>query len=248
MFETPVKMDTLAHSGWKIRRAPDFRFARRATNAPLTAAEMPLACRDLPIVFPSSGRLVPTAQLGVKKRLCAVIGDTGQWRARYIPAHIRRYPFVLGETGAQGDYIVMIASEALVEEGDGEVAFLDGKMPEGGVVEKGRDFLIGFEQALEKTARLCAPLREHGVLVGRSAELKHGDEAIGRISGFEVVDTDKLHALDGRILAQWVRSGLMQLVDAHLVSLNNFQQLTDWHMHTVADEPRAGNEPETAAD
>ncbi len=47
------------------------------------------------------------------------------------------------------------------------------------------------------------------------------------VNGFKVVDREKLNALSDDILADWVRKGIISLIDAHLKSLDNIQALFD---------------------
>ncbi|MDZ7808919.1 MAG: SapC family protein [Arhodomonas sp.] len=64
------------------------------------------------------------------------VDTDGQRVAEYVPAHIRRYPFVLGETGEQGRFVVMIdraAPNFVDAEGeDTQALFVDGAPPKAG--------------------------------------------------------------------------------------------------------------------
>ena len=45
------------------------------------------------------------------------------------------------------------------------------------------------------------------------------------IKGFLVVNKEKLNELSDDVLASWVRNGIINLIEAHLKSLENIQKL-----------------------
>jgi len=60
------------------------------------AAEFVSALSDFPIVFAADEEsVIPVLLLGMRNSENVFIGPEGGWNGRYIPAFIRRYPFVL---------------------------------------------------------------------------------------------------------------------------------------------------------
>ena len=221
MFETAVTLDSKIHAGHGYRPVADYGFARNVLSAPLAWTEVVQASREFPIVFPETGRMVPVALMGYTAHDNLWVDEKGTWTGRYIPAHLRRYPFVLGEQSEAGRFVVMVEPGALSEDGTGEALFADGQVPSGGIVERARDFLITFQRELNETETFFAPLREAGILVSQVFTVRNGDAQIGQVRDLQTVDTG-LAALDDATLAGWVRSGLMGLVMAHLHSLDNW--------------------------
>jgi len=75
---------------------------------PLLASEFFEAAREYPIVFArGEAGPVPAALLGLREAENLYVDNAGKWDARYIPAFVRRYPFVPGK-GAQGELLVCI--------------------------------------------------------------------------------------------------------------------------------------------
>ena len=99
---TPVSAQR--HADWCVEGTGDHTFARNVNAVPLMAVEFLQATREYPIVFVRSDEtLMPVALLGVEGGSNAYVTETGGWDARYVPAFVRRYPFVFSrsEDGTQ---------------------------------------------------------------------------------------------------------------------------------------------------
>jgi hypothetical protein len=229
MFKSVETLDARRHGGLRYRGVPGYEFARQVTSAPLAASEVVQVARDFPVVFAGDGKLLPVALLAVQGGENPFVGEDASWRADYIPAHIRRYPFVLGETGDDGRFVVMIdreASQFAANGSAGEPLFSqDAQAPEGGIVERARTFLSRFHGELSRTEQMLQPLQDHGLLVERQFNITRNSQQEVAVRGFRLVDMEKLLQLEDPVLAQWVRSGLMALVHAHVASLGNAQRL-----------------------
>ena len=96
-YERPVLLDRERHRRRRVQPAGGFAFARRAHSLVLAAAEFNEACKEYAIVFTRSpaGKVVPVAMLGLRAGDNLFVGEDGRWDARYVPAFVRRYPFVL---------------------------------------------------------------------------------------------------------------------------------------------------------
>ncbi|MFC2992565.1 SapC family protein [Halomonas tibetensis] len=231
MFKTLETLDTQKHADLHYRGVPGYVFAKEISATPLSASEVVKASRSLPVVFSSGDKVLPMALLSVAKESHPCVDEQGNWLKAYIPAHIRRYPFVLGETGEQGRFVVMIdrAADNFLEtaEQGAEPLFQDDKPPEGGIVERARKFLVQFQRELEETQKFLAPLAEHDLLVERQVTLNRNGEQEVAVRGFRSVDAEQLAKLDDATLASWARSGLLGVVYAHLHSQENVQALLE---------------------
>lgn len=104
-YERPVPLNRTEHKDLRIKPIPNLKFASTVHSVPLTGVEFPAAARDLPILFggltvDSAG---PLALLGLRENENLFINADGHWEANaYIPAFVRRYPFVLAEAGWRG--------------------------------------------------------------------------------------------------------------------------------------------------
>ena len=228
MFRNLEPLDRARHAGLCYRPAADYRYAGKAVAAPLTLSEVVLASRDCPVVFSEGDEITPLALLGLEKDQNACVDAEGRWIGGYVPAHIRRYPFMLRRTDTPGRHVLLIDRDApqLVENDDAaEPLFVDGEIPDAGVIARARAFLARYEEEMRQTRALLAPLAEAGLLLSRrlTVEKDGSERVIAR--GFRMVDTEALGSLDPRTAGAWLRSGLLGQVFAHLHSLRALDRL-----------------------
>ena len=225
MFENVVALDSKKHSTYRLKPSKNFVFAKNVLGAPLALSEVIKASREYPIFFPTSGRFLPVAQMGYRKDGNLYLDEDNKWKARYIPAHVRRFPFVLGEKQDAGEYLIMVAEDRISKNAEGELLFEDGSIPVGGAVDQARKFLTNFQKELMKTEELLKPLKEYDILEQKVYKIEENGKLLGTVKDLLVVNPEKLYALDDLTLAAWVRSGLMGIVMAHLHSLDNWDSL-----------------------
>lgn len=75
-------------------------FAGETNSVILAGVEFSEAAKEYPIVFTQAGdKVVPVALLGLRNEENLFVDGKGGWDGRYIPSFVRRYPFILAETG-----------------------------------------------------------------------------------------------------------------------------------------------------
>jgi hypothetical protein len=225
-YERVVALNDQTHARLKVRPASSFAYAARTNSVPLLASEFFDAAREYPIVFArSESGLVPAALLGLREGENLYVERDGKWDARYVPAFVRRYPFVPGK-GAQGELLVCIdeASPCFDSE-QGEALFVAGKP--GAPLEHAMKFLTEFHQAAAATELLGSRLQELGLMrqADSLAQLKDGTQF--RLNGLNVVDETKLRALDRDTVQELFANGSLAVIYAHLMSLGNLGALVD---------------------
>jgi hypothetical protein len=226
MFTNIEVLDKAKHADLRFSRVADYNFAKDLTVVPLGAREMIQASKYYSIVFSGEGHL-PHAILSLKKGNNGFYIDAdGQWKVLYIPAHIRRYPFILAKGKDEKAFAVCIDKDAphfQNAEGKGAPLFDENGNP-ADILTRAMTFLKGFQADLSSTELLLKPLFDENLIVPKQLNLeKNGEKSV--IAGFSAVDLEKLNGLDDGILGKWVKSGLMNLVYAHLNSLGNVRQV-----------------------
>lgn len=229
MFRQLTPLQPREHQQLRFNPRQPFDFANGQMLIPLVAAETARIAREMPIVFPQSGGL-PQALVGVNHgQNMHVKEGTGEWIGRYIPAHIRRYPFMLAAVpgdkgqGSEQQFIIQFDAEAShLERPDGLALFDDqGQATE--TLQKIQKVLTNLERENHRTLGLVAELEAAGLLAERHIHV--GEEGKGgkRLSGIRLVDEKALAVLDADTLAKLRTSGALALVYAHLLSLNNLR-------------------------
>ncbi len=225
-YERVVALNDQAHAGLKVRPASSFAYAARTNSVPLLAREFFEAAREYPIVF-TRGETgpVPAALLGLREAENLYVDRDGKWDARYIPAFVRRYPFVPGK-GAQGELLVCIdeASPCFDTE-QGEALFVAGKPA--AHLEHAMKFLAEFHQATAATELMGRRLQDLGLLRQADSVAQLNDGSRFRLNGLNVVDEVKLRALDSDVVLELFANGTLAAVYAHLMSLGNLGALVD---------------------
>ena len=229
-YERPVPLNRTQHKDLRLKPVPSLKFALNVHSVPLTGVEFPAAARDLPILFAGNdiASAGPMALLGLRQNENLFVDANGQWQPNtYIPAFIRRYPFVLAEkpAEAEGDDFTVFLDEAYEGFGsEGERLFKeDGTDSE--LLTNAVNFLGEFQQHVARTKWFMEQLRAHDLLEPRNITLqKDGSNAIN-LNGLFVVSEEKLGKLDEKTAHEFLRNGVLGWIYAHLLSLGNIDRV-----------------------
>ncbi len=230
-YERPVPLNRTEHKDLRIKPIPNLKFAGTVHSVPLTGVEFPSAARDLPILFGgvTAADAGPMVLLGLRQNENLYVNDAGQWEANvYIPAFVRRYPFVLAEkpVGAEGDDFTVFLDEAYEGFGtvEGERLFKeDGSETE--LLSNAVKFLGEFQSHVTRTQWFMEQLRKHDLLEPRNIRLERGGQSIN-LNGLFVVNEDKLRQLDEKTTHEFLREGVFGWIYAHLLSLTNIDRVS----------------------
>jgi hypothetical protein len=235
-YERPVPLNRSEHKDLRLKPIPNMKFALDAHSVPLTGVEFGLAARDVPIVFAGNdiSDVGPVALLGLRQNENLFVDTAGQWAPNvYVPAFVRRYPFVLAEkpAGQEGDDFAVFLDEGYEGFGTAEGDRLfneDGSDTE--LLTRAVGFLGEFQQHVVRTRWFVEQLRKHNLLEPRNMSLRKGapdspDGHVINLNGLFVVNEEKLRALDEKTAQEFLREGVTGWIYAHLLSLNNIDRL-----------------------
>lgn len=225
-YERVVALNDKTHAHLRVRPAKNFAHAAKINAVPLLAGEFFEAAREYPIVFVSGETgPVPAALLGLREAENLYVDAAGKWDARYVPAFVRRYPFVPGK-GANGELLVCIdEASSCFDASEGEPLFAEGKPS--AQLAHAMKFLNEFHQATAATELLGRRLLELGLLRQADSLAQLNDGSQFRLNGLNVVDEAKLRALDRDVVQELFASGALAVIHAHLISLGNLGVLVD---------------------
>ncbi len=227
MYKKLAVLDKKAHSNLKVQPMRDLNFAKGNSFIPVMATEVALVGSTFPIVFTAGENpsLVALVSLGGES---LAINHEGKWITNYIPAFIRKYPFSIAGTKENPQQKVILIDEEsdLVSYIDGNELFLeDGEQSE--TLKNAINFLTNYENNMTITQNVARAINDSGILEEREIAVGEGDEKQILVNGFRVIDRDKLNSLSDDILADWVRKGIISLIDAHIKSLEHINTLFD---------------------
>ncbi|MBF0179223.1 MAG: SapC family protein [Magnetococcales bacterium] len=223
----PVRKDLLF--GVRVTaEPPHYGFAARVNNLPVFGGEFPVACLHYPIAFArvheNEHAVTPILLLGMSDQGNLFLDREGRWRVPYIPAYVRRYPFILGERMTNGEIAVYVESAGLRYDGEGEVLytdagnstpFLDGTLEFLRVCQEWQDRTLDF------TSRLIAL----DLLVEREINLELSEGLSHSLRGILVVDEERLNILDDEPLLDLFRAGYLGWIYSHLYSMANLNRM-----------------------
>lgn len=230
MFKDLKPLNREEHRSLRFSGNQPYHFAADMMVSPIVAGEAAMIAREYPIVFSRAADHVPLALLGVKEGVNAYVRSTGHWMARYIPAHVRRFPFMLANTKAPEElngkraFTIMIDITAPhFASGQGEALFTPVGEPTD-MLLKVQEVLSNLQRDTERTKKLIQDIDAADLLVERvlQAKPKNGGKPLA-IKGMRIIDNAKLANCSPETLHALHRSGALMLIYAHLISLANLQ-------------------------
>jgi hypothetical protein len=224
-YQQPEVLDREKHHNLKLRAITNARFAAEVQNVPVVAAEFAEAALEYPLVFVKADddHWVAMALTGLNPGKNLFVKETGQWDARYVPASVRRYPFILAADGS-GQFRVAVDMVATTLGSDGQSIFTDAGEPTE-ATQSVMTLLESFQAQATFTDAFAQRLFDAGLLMEAHADLNEPDGSTQRLQGFYMVDEPKLQALSDEQVLSWFRSGELALVHLHLASLKNLSAL-----------------------
>lgn len=229
LFSNSVPLTKEQHGEMSIETGTGYDFAQKMSVVPVLARELHRAVFEYPIAFMQQGENVAAvALLGLQEDQNLFVSDDGSWSVDYVPALLRHYPFAvaLGKEGDKGILCLSMDHPGLNSKGKGVALF----EKEGGLstFTKQVQKAIG-DAAVEarKTEAFCAKLEEFGLLKPIGATLKNKSGKEWRISGILAVDRSALAGLALDRLDTLHKSGYLELIYQHLLSLHNLRGLAE---------------------
>jgi hypothetical protein len=237
-YKRPEPLAPDRHGKLGVKRIDKpFLFAQGTHLVPITIGEFASAGLDYPIIFGGPDN-VPLAVLGMRNGQNLFIGDDGAYEPhRYLPAFIRRYPFVFAEDKANNRFIACIDVEAPMVAENAETPFFNGQEPTQ-FTRDAVDFLSSFEQQRRETQAFVARLKELNLFDNARVTFtpQRPDGSPGdpvTVAEYVAVSADKLKALPAATLAELRDSGHLPAIYVHIHSLRAWQ----WLLRRAGERP-----------
>lgn len=248
IYETAVPVSAARHRDASVEVGADYAFARKVNSVPLMAVEFPHAAAEYPIVFAGAQDVVmPAVILGVRGNENLYLTPQNSWSAKYVPAFVRRYPFIFSTTD-DGKTFLLCVDEAFAgfnRDGRGQrLIGDDGKATP--FVENVLKFLQEYQAQFNRTREFCRKVKELDLLEPMQAQIELGAERLS-LRGFWAVNRAKLKALPGDKLAELAKTDELELLYLHLHSMRNFNGLKDRLVVVEGGKAKAAPEAEAKA-
>jgi hypothetical protein len=229
VYEAAAPVTHARHGNWSVQVGGDYSFSKRVNSVPLMAVEFPSAATEYAIVFGGTGDVVmPAVILGIRADENVFVADDGSWRAKYVPAFLRRYPFVFSSRDEGKTFTLCVDEQfpGFNQEGKGERLFGADAKPTP-YVDGVLKFLQQYQVEFNRTQAFCKKLKELNLLEPMQAQinLDSGEKRV--LTGFSAISRSRLKTLPAETLAELVRSDEMELIYGHMQSMRNFSLMRD---------------------
>lgn len=216
-------LNATQHSKMKVRTILRMPQIAQTHAIPVTVDEFTLVQRHYPIVFSVGDNPIPIALFGLNEGVNVYLDEDGRPldTSIYIPAYVRRYPFLLARLRPDSDELSLCfdpTANAVGDFDEGQALF-DGDEPSE-ATKAILQFCEQFEAAGQRTAAFVEELTKADLLMeGEVAIQPEGFQQPFVYRGFRMVDEEKLRNLRGDELRRMNQNGILPLLYAHLFSL-----------------------------
>ncbi len=246
LHRQPTALDSVTHRKLKLQTpVTDWRVADQLNAMFVAAAEFGDVCREFPIVFVKAGKepdgtdaIAPIAVFGlVQNQNLYVTGE--RWRAQYIPAVLRAYPFCIARIDDDRFAICVDTAWKGASETEGQPLFTEAG-EQGELLKEMTPYLETLEAEIQRTRLVGKKLLELDVLRDMRFDATLPDGRQHTVDGFLTVDEKKMTELPDNVVGELHRTGVLGLVHLHWVSMGNMRRLVDWHVErSAAEKPAA---------
>lgn len=226
-----MPLNSRDHGKFRTKQIDDAKFMKSQHAIPLTVDEFVQAQRAYPIVFSSGDQPLPLALMGLNEGVNTYVDEQGKVNEPvYIPAYIRRYPFMLARLSPEAEELSLCfdpTQDGVIGDfEEGERLFDD----EGKVTESTKqilEFCEQFEAAGQRTRAFMDELKKADLLMDgeMSISRQEAPDTPYIYRGFQMINQDKLREIDGETAKAWSDNGLLMLVHAHIFSLDMFRTI-----------------------
>jgi hypothetical protein len=227
-YKKVVPLNKNQHGELYVEPVTSYKHTKDTNSVYIAAVEFLKASKEYPVVFGKNadGSIFPVVLLGLKNNQNLYLGKKGEWLADYVPAYVRRYPFILATNAGDENTFAVCIDESYPgfnKNKKGQRMFND-KGGETELLKQSVDFLKEYQNHIKITALFCKKINDLGLVEPMQANIqKSGKKQM--LSGFMCVNRNKLQSLEPDKLLELMKSDQLELIFAHLNSLTNLEKL-----------------------
>ena len=225
-FRKVTALSRTRHAQLGLRK-DTYSFAAATPLIPLAVVECAAAARDFPLVFTDSNPPRLLCAVGTLPGINLHVDAAGAWRSNhYIPAAVRRFPFITLVNRENLDVLTLGIeenTELLSSDASDKLFERTGEMTP--LCRERLQFAAKLAEEFEKTEALCDNLPAGDLLM--PARNVAPPRLAGRsiIREFRVIDPERLLALPESLHAEWRANGWLAALEAQVASAQNWQRL-----------------------
>ena len=156
-----------------------------------------------------------------------MIAEDRAWLGSYIPAYIRRYPFILANADEQANSFAVCIDESYsgfntAGEGDRLISDNGGH---GEILANSVKFLEEFHKHSQVTSTFCQAIADAGLVESMQANFSMKSGSTFSLAGLYCVPRNKIKALSAEQLNLFVDRDYLDLLYLYIYSLSNMDKL-----------------------
>jgi hypothetical protein len=222
-YKNLIPLQNGPHRAYRAHTTDKAPFFAETHAVPLTIDEFVHAQRNFPIVFSAGENPVPLGLFGLNEGVNVFVEADGTLKREiYVPAYVRRYPYLLARLTPDAQELSLCFdpdSGLLGESGEGPALFDDDKPSE--ATNAILKFCEDFELSAQRTTAFVKELTDMELLMDGEVAIQIADQEQPYVyRGFQMVNEEKFRELRGDELRKINQNGILPLIMAHLFSLS----------------------------
>ena len=225
-YDRVVPLDSAAHRELRLRPTEKpYGFAEGANLIPALLEEFGAAAPFMPVAFlPGVDKPAAVFVAGVKPGMNLFI-EEGRWTGGYVPAYLRRYPFIMGDVPSGQPVLCMDAGFAGLDSEEGTRLFSASGEPEP-ALSAALALAEGYRQGALRAELFCATLQRLKLFRSVTLDARQPDGESTVVHGLMVVDEEAFGALGAEDLHGLHQLGFLKPIFEHLASLAAISRLS----------------------
>ena len=244
-YKNPQPLNPEQHAGLGVKNVPEpYGFLREAHAVPVTVTEFGMAAASYPVIFVGDD-FTPVGVMGVRQGQNLFVTEEGQADPDfYIPAFVRRYPFVFANDSQAERLLLCIDRDAPMVTNQPEIPLFENGEPSE-YTQNAINFCEEFERQRRATVEFVKIVKSFDLFEQKTVMFQPRDpqgNAVGeqqKIADYWAVDEQKLNALSAEQYEQLRTQGALGAIYAHMISLMNWQRVINRALRNPVPAPAA---------
>lgn len=244
-YKNPQPLSAEDHGGLGVKQIPQpFGFLREAHAVPVTVTEFGVSAASYPIIFVGEER-TPVAVMGVRQGENLYVDANGLvLEDHYIPAFVRRYPFVFATDEGSDRLLLCVDRSAPMVSNQPEVPFFQNGQPTQ-FTNDAIEFCKEFERQRRATVDFVKILRDMDLFEQKTVTFQPRDPQgnntgpAQKVADYWAISEERLNALAPEKFLELRNNGALGACYAHLVSLLNWSKVVNRAVRTAPQQAEA---------
>ena len=230
-YKNPQPLSPEQHGGLGVKKIDQpFGFLREAHAVPVTVTEFGMAGTAYPVIFVGDD-YTPVAVMGIRSGENLFVQADGKVdQDFYIPAFIRRYPFVFANDQDADRLLLCVDRDAPMVSNQPEIPFFENGQATD-FTNNAIEFCKEYERQRRSTVEFINLVKSLGLFEQKSVSFQPRDpqgQPAGeqqKIADYFAIDENKLNDLSEEQFKQLRDNGALGAIYAHMISLLNWQRV-----------------------